>query len=139
MLVPEFLSPVYCFLKSIVVFPIVFEVVFGLYGLFLVLPPIVAKDLKRAIRQRAMGPRLNTHILIIREFTFPLTQDICYTWFSGRNSLCNSDAFTRYFLRTRQLHTLIVWELIFQLHPHLLGIVSNYFRERGNRALVIVL
>ena len=50
---------------------------------------------------------------------FPVAQDICYTRFSGRMFLCNAGAsitVLTYCLRTCQLHTLIVWEMIFRLH-----------------------
>ena len=62
------------------------------------------------------GPKwLHAHFYSLG-INFPITQDICYTRLSARNYLVYFGAFIRCSLWICQLHTLIVWELIFQLH-----------------------
>ena len=67
-----------------------------------------------------MGPKMITQdIFKYLGINFSITQDICYTGLSGRNYFVQFGAFIRYFMRTRQLHTLIVWELIFRVTLHI--------------------
>ena len=63
-----------------------------------------------------------THIFVIWEFISHLHRTSVTQGFlaGGGILLCNLGASIRYFLCTCQLHTLIVWELTFQLHTHLL-------------------
>ena len=70
-----------------------------------------------------MGPKMIT----IWELTSQLHRTSVTQGFLAGILLRNLDAFTRYFLWTRQLHSVIVWELIFQLHAHLLHIKEVFF------------
>ena len=51
---------------------------------------------------------------------FPIAQGICYTGLCVRNSLCSIRRLhdVLFCAIRANLHTLIVWELIFQLHTH---------------------
>ena len=53
--------------------------------------------------------------------------------------LCTLGAFIRYFLRPRQLHTSIAWELIFQLHAHLLPSAREKLQDRKNAFCVYLI
>ena len=70
-----------------------------------------------------------THIFIIWEISSQLHRGSVTQGFLAGILLCNSGASKRYVLCRRQLHTLIVRELIFLLHTHLLHkrIVSELF------------
>ena len=74
------------------------------------------------------GPKwLHTHFYYFG-INFSIAQDICYTGLSGWNCFVSFGAFIRYFLWTCQLHTLIVWDLIFRLHTHTSVTQKSCFR-----------